>query len=43
LNSLSLPLKIIPHATLGMRAIGCRRLGYTFHLTQRKGFLLWEQ
>jgi len=26
LNSLSLPLKIVPPATLGTRAVGCRRL-----------------
>jgi hypothetical protein len=25
-NSLSVPLKIVPRATLGVRAVGCRRL-----------------
>jgi hypothetical protein len=29
-SSLSLPLKIVPRAMLGMRAIGCRRLVYRF-------------
>jgi hypothetical protein len=27
-NSLSVPLKIVPRATLGTRAVGCRRLFY---------------
>jgi len=27
-NSLSVPLKIFPRATLGTRAVSCRRVGY---------------
>jgi hypothetical protein len=27
-SSLSVPLKIVPRATLGTRAVGCRCLGY---------------
>ena len=29
-NSLSVPLKIVPRATLGTRAVGCRRQFYTY-------------
>ena len=33
-NSLSVPLKIVPRATLGTRAVGCRRLPYSVDLSQ---------
>jgi hypothetical protein len=29
-DSLSVPLKIVPRTTLGTRAVGCRRLLYTY-------------
>jgi hypothetical protein len=32
-NSLSVPLKIAPHATLGTRAVACRRLPHSKNLT----------
>jgi hypothetical protein len=41
-SPLSVPLKIVPRATLGTRAVGCRRLSYCMFVTLLEwGILLW--